>query len=518
MKDVVQVVLAAVFFTALAPAQTHPRIAVGGLSAESNSLYPAKLMMTERKLTREEWVNDNAQASTVASGVIEASGKLGLDVYPIVTAQAGSLGEVEDASFNAKLNELVGQLKDANPRFDGVILILHGAMVTESYPSGDAEVVRRVREAMGKKFPIVVTNDFHANVDPAIVKDSNVLITFKEDPHLDTKERGIQAATIMAGMLSGKVKPVQYVAKPPMLWNIIFQDTFHGYLKPIVDEERRLEKTSPKILAVSVPGGYQYADVPWMGPSVIVVTNNDQDLAKREAERLSKMLWELRDKLVFKRPDAASAVTDAMKSTKFPVALMDTGDNIGGGSPGDSTFILRELLRQKAQGWVVVISDRAATEAAFRAGVGQSFDQEVGGKTDKMHGEPVHVLGHVKALTDGKYVETEVRHGGGRYQDMGPTAVIEVEGSTRDLPNLLLLTTHPTSPDSLNQLISNGVYPRRERILVAKGTIAPRAAYEPVAARIIEVNTPGATDVNPAHFSYKHVRRNLYGLEQTPSK
>jgi len=515
MKDVVQIVLTAVLFTTPASAQTPPRIAVGGLSAESNSLYPAKLVMAGGRPTRQEWLDENARASTVASGVIEAAGKLGLDVYPIVTAHAGSLGEVEDASFNAKLKELVEQLKEANPPFDGVILILHGAMVVESYPSGDAEVVRRVREAMGKKFPIVVTNDFHANVDPALVKDSDVLITFKEDPHLDTKERGIQAATIMAGMVSGKMKPVQYVVNPPMVWNIIFQDTFHGYLKPIVDEERRLEKTNPEILAVSVPAGYQYADVPWMGPSVIVVTNNDPDLAQREAERLGKMLWELRDKLVLKRPDAAAAVAAAMKSAKFPVALMDTGDNIGGGSPSDSTFILRELLRQKAQGWVVVISDRAATEAAFRAGVGQSFDQEVGGKTDKMHGEPVRVLGHVKALTDGKYVETEVRHGGGRYQDMGLTAVIEVEGSTRDLPNLLLLTTHPTSPDSLNQLISNGVYPQRERILVAKGTIAPRAAYEPIAARIIEVNTPGATDVNPAHFTYKHVRRNLYGLEQT---
>jgi microcystin degradation protein MlrC len=96
--------------------------------------------------------------------------------------------------------------------------------------------------------------------------------------------------------------------------------------------------------------------------------------------------------------------------------------------------------------------------------------------------------------------------------------VIEVEGSTRDLPNLLLLTTHPTSPNSLNQLISNGVYPQRERILVAKGTTAPRAAYEPIAAQIVEVNTPGATDVNPAHFTYKHVRHNLYGLDQTQTK
>ena len=107
-----------------------------------------------------------------------------------------------------------------------------------------------------------------------------------------------------------------------------------------------------------------------------------------------------------------------------------------------------------------------------------------------------------------------MRHGGGRYREMGPTAVIEVEGSTRDLPNLLLLTNRPSSPNSLHQLISNGVYPERQRILVAKGTTAPRAAYEPIAARIIEVNSGGATDVNPAHFSFKRVRPALFGLRE----
>jgi len=82
MKNIVQVVLAAVFFTALAPAQTHPRIAVGGLSAESNSLYPARLVMTGGKLSRQEWMDNNAQASTVASGVIAASAKLGWMFIP----------------------------------------------------------------------------------------------------------------------------------------------------------------------------------------------------------------------------------------------------------------------------------------------------------------------------------------------------------------------------------------------------------------------------------------------------
>jgi microcystin degradation protein MlrC len=123
------------------------------------------------------------------------------------------------------------------------------------------------------------------------------------------------------------------------------------------------------------------------------------------------------------------------------------------------------------------------------------------------------VTGRVKALTDGKYVETEVRHGGGRYNDMGLTAVIEAAGSTPDLPNILVLTGRPTSPNSIHQLVSNGVYPARQRILVAKGVTAPRAAYEPIAAQIIEVNTPGATDINPAHFTYKNIRPGLWGVK-----
>ena len=188
----------------------------------------------------------------------------------------------------------------------------------------------------------------------------------------------------------------------------------------------------------------------------IVVTDNDPELAKREAKRLSDMLWAIRDQLVFRVPDAATAVKDAIVGDKFPVVLMDTGDNIGGGSAGDATFILGELLRQKAEGWVVVISDPEANKAAFSSGIGGEFDQMVGGKTDKIHGDPVRVKGRVKAMHDGQYVETEVRHGGGRYKSMGPTSVIEVEGSTRDLPNLLLLTNSPTSPNSLHQLISSG--------------------------------------------------------------
>ena len=202
-----------------------------------------------------------------------------------------------------------------------------------------------------------------------------------------------------------------------------------------------------------------------------------------------------------------------MNSERFPVVLVDLGDNIGGGSSGDGTFILNELVNQKAQGWVVVIADPQAVKEAEHSGVNNVFDQRVGGKTDKLHGDPVQVRGTIKSLHDGKYVEPEVRHGGTHYYEMGLTAVVEVEGSTRDLPNLLLLTTERSSPNSLHQLTSCGVYPQRQKILVVKGAIAPRAAYEPIAGRIIEVDTPGATAVNPSRFTYRHVRRPLFGLD-----
>jgi microcystin degradation protein MlrC len=279
-----------------------------------------------------------------------------------------------------------------------------------------------------------------------------------------------------------------------------------------VEETRRLER-DPRFLAVSVSGGYQYADVPAVGPGVVVVTDNDPALAQREAQRLADMLWATRDKLVLNLPEAAAAVEQAMASDRAPVVLVEMGDNIGGGSAGDSTFILAELLRRRAQGWVEVMADPQAVEAAVHAGIGGAFDTMVGGKTDRMHGDPVRVRGRVKSLHDGKYMETEVRHGGQRYLDQGLTAVVEVEGGTRDLANLLMLTTRRQTPFSLHQLLGCGVYPQRQKILVVKAAIAYRAAYEPIAGRIIEVDTGGVTAVNPRRFEWKRARRPLFGLD-----
>jgi microcystin degradation protein MlrC len=492
-----------------------PLIAFGGISHESDSFNPAKTTLEDfgRRAGRmpATSIEQLSKGNTVVSGFIEGSRQYGFDLHPVLLAGAAPKGPVTDEAFNTLVSELIRQVKAA-PKLDGLLLSNHGAMVVESYPHGDTELLRRVRAAVGPDLPIVVVHDFHANETPEIVNLCTALIIYKENPHIDTRERGLQAAKIMADTVSGKVKPVQTIVKPPMVYNIVYQHTKSAPLLPIVEEERRLEQ-DPRILGVSVAGGYQYADSEQMGPAVVIITNNDRDLAEREAKRLSDMMWATRDQLKLNLPDPAAAVREAMTATKFPVALIDMGDNIGGGSSGDGTFLLEQLIAQKADGWVVVIADPAAVQAAVKAGIGGAFDMPVGGKTDQFHGKPVRARGRVKSLHDGNYIETEVRHGGGRYWSMGLTAVIEAQGSTPDMKNLLVVTADRSSPNSIHQLVSCGIYPERQKYITVKGAIAPRAAYEPVAARIINVDTPGLTAVNTARYTYKRVRRPLFGLE-----
>ncbi len=501
------------FLPVLIAPSRRPAVAVGRISHESNSFNPARTTLADfdRRTPGLADLERLAEGHDTLAGIVSGAGKYGLELYPTLLAAATPKGPVATEAFEALVEDMVRRMRQA-PRLDGVILDLHGAMVSEAYPHADAEIVRRVRDAVGPKLPIVVIHDFHANISEEIVRLCDVLLTYKENPHIDTRERGEQAARIMAALATGRVRPVQALVKPPMIYNIVFQNTRRPPLAPVVEETRRLEQ-DPRILAASVAGGYQYADVEAMGPSVVVATDGDPDLARREAQRLADMLWETRKQLTLKLPDAAQAVRQAIEAEAGPVVLMDLGDNVGGGSAGDSTFLLAELLKQRARGWVVTIFDPEAVQEAVRRTVNGSFDFAVGGKTDRFHGDPVRVQGRVRSLHDGFYFEPEARHGGQRYFSQGLTAVIAVEESRPEQPSLLVLTSRRTSPNSLHQLISLGIYPERQRILAVKGAIAPRAAYEPIARRIIEVDTPGLTAVNPARFRYTRVRRPLFGLQ-----
>jgi microcystin degradation protein MlrC len=494
---------------------TRPIVAIASIMHESNSFNPDATTLSDFEFrfcdTVAETLRNWSAGDTEVAGMVDESARAGFEIVPILYASATPKGPVAAEAFEELCSRLINGLSDIK-RIDGVLLALHGAMFSDTFPHADEEIARRVRKAIGPNVPLVATHDFHANIPPGMVECTDALIVYQQNPHIDTRSRGARAASILARILKGEVKPRQVLVKPPLLWNIAFQNTLQDPLKTITDASIELEN-KPKVLAASVAGGYQYNDVPHMGPSVVVVSDGDIGVAETGSRLLSDMMWERREATRLDLPDAARAVKEAMASDSFPVALFDVGDNIGGGATGDETTILGELLSQQARGWVVVLYDPAAVRAAKSAGIGGVFAMEVGGRCQGVRSSPVRVEGKVRSLHTGRYIETEVRHGGQRYWDMGHTAVIEIDGSTPDELTLLVVTEERSSPNSLHQLISCGIYPERQKILVAKGTIAPRAAYDPVAARIILVDTPGITAVNPTRFRFERARRDMWGME-----
>jgi microcystin degradation protein MlrC len=339
-----------------------------------------------------------------------------------------------------------------------------------------------------------------------MVAESTAIVIYKTTPHIDQRQRGLQAAQLMMQILEDGVIPTQALAKPPMLLNILYHVTSAEPMLSILNAAKELEQ-DPNVLAANIALGYPYADVHEAGPSSVVVTDNNPRLAQEEANRLSDMLWGMRGQLTLDLPDAAQAVQQAIKGEKHPIILVEMGDNIGGGSPGDSTFILSELVQQGASGYVVVVHDPEGVQSCIQAGVDGAVSLQVGGKADNLHGDPVSISGKVRLIHDGQYIETEPRHGGQRYHNQGLTAVIAVGDS------LIVLTSRRQTPFSLQQLYSLGIDPKSMRMIVVKAAVAYRAAYEPIAGQIIEVDTPGLTAVNPLHFEYHDVRRPLFPLD-----
>ena len=326
-------------------------IAIGGIMHESNTFsnVPTDRVAFESGglIFGNDILDIWGEAHHEIGGFIEGASTYDWDLHPTLMAAATPAGRVTDAFFNEIVTELIQRIQSV-PNLDGVLLALHGAMVVESYPDGDGEVLRRMRRALGANFPIVSTLDHHTNVSEQMVAESTALVIYKTNPHVDQRQRGLQAAEILMRTVRGEIKPTQALAKPPMIFNIRHQYTSVEPMCSILGEAVQLE-TRPNVLAANVAAGYPYADVHEIGPASVVVTDNDPQLAQTEAERLSKMLWNVHDQLDINLPDAAAAVTQAIESEAHPVILVEMGDNIGGGSPGDSTFILSELVLKFVQ-------------------------------------------------------------------------------------------------------------------------------------------------------------------------
>jgi microcystin degradation protein MlrC len=279
-------------------------------------------------------------------------------------------------------------------------------------------------------------------------------------------------------------------------------------MKTLIARAHEMEAL-PGVLNVTVAGGFPPADVFETGFGVIVTTDDDAEQARALADELAQLAWDHREAFLGGVTSWEAAIRELQSIQSGPLVLVDIGDNPWTGGPGDSAELLRFLLAQEVRdAALALIRDPEAVAQCIDAGVGNEVRLRLGGKTDRLHGDPLLVTGYVRMLSDGGYVNAGPMHAGVRV-NLGRTVVLvcnDVE---------VLVTEHAESPIDLNIFRSHGIEPTRKRVIALKGKGHFRASFEPIAERVVLVEGPGISGSDLSRLVFRHVRRPIWPLDDT---
>jgi microcystin degradation protein MlrC len=435
-----------------------------------------------------------------------------VEVVGIFGARAMPYGTITAECWLELMQRLETALKAALP-LDGLLVAPHGATVAENAPDADGDWLARVRSIVGTAMPITGTLDLHANVSPYMVQQCQALFGYRTNPHLDQRARGEEAAVTLLRTLNGEISPSMALVQLPLCVNIERQATSDEHGVRLWNEAERLQ-TQQGMLNISCLYGFPYSDVAEMGATVIAVSEQSAEMAREAAAAMASFWWNHRGEFAGQLISVEDAIQQAMEERERnpdrPVGLLEMGDNVGGGSPGDGTWITHGWLKRGQGPLLTVIADAAAVEAAEKVGQGHVVKLSVGGRIDpQRHGPPIEDTFRVISLSDGKFSEPETRHGGYSRFDQGRTAVLQ---STSGVT--IIATTRRVAPMSLHQVLSQGLNPSHFAAIVIKGVHAPVAAYAPVCSTLIRVNTPGATTADLSLLTFHHRRHPMQPFEE----
>ena len=473
------------------------RVGIVGMWQEVNTYSPRGTTLADFEafelLEGAALLSHNRGTGSAIGGFLDGLGDI--EAVGLISAGAWPAAPPDLETSHQLMDRLETALRHA-PNLDGLLINLHGAMVTAGYSDMEAETLRRIR-ARYPHIPLMAVLDLHANFSAEACAYCDAVVGYRTYPHVDMADCGREAAALMLLALEGERFVTAY-AKLGVLTSPLSQGTANEPMRGLI-ERAEARAAAAGVDRVSLLPGFPYSDVARCGFVVLAVATAATSEAALEVvtETVVDVEAHLAE-FAIGRSGPADAVRQALARDARPVVLADVADNVGGGSPGDGTALLAELVAQKARGAVVIIADAAAVAAARRAGSGNEVELDVGGKSDAMHGAPVRIAGEICALSDGTY-RTEGSWMTGQSFSMGPTAAIETEDGI-----IVVLTSRAVPPFHIEQLTSIGIDPRRASIIVAKGAIAWRAAYEPIMASAIEVDTPGCCPVDPLRLERRH--------------
>lgn len=404
---------------------------------------------------------------------------------------------------------LLSSLKAALP-IDAVLLALHGSMAAEGHPDVEGELLTAVREVVGPNVPIVSTLDLHANVTQAMVEAADALVIYHTIPHVDIFETGVRGAAVLRRILIEKAHPTTAWVKIPAVFPAekanteIDRGMSAEFKRQLMEWEAR-----PEVICAGLTTVQPWLDIPDFGSSVVITTDNQPELAEELCGRLATQIWQRRREYLPELVSAEEGVRRAHAHVDGLTVLSDAADATTSGAPGDSVWVLKELLRYA---WprpaLLTLVDPELVVLAERAEVGTTLDVEVGGRRDTKFGTKLRTTAKIERLFDGRFVLSG--HIGKNLPiDMGRCAVLDLGC------NIHVVVTTRSGPHFAPQLFqAAGFDPFAASVVVAKSPCGFRAAYAPRAAQIFSVRAPGCAPSDFWNYPYQRIQQPLWPWQE----
>ena len=391
---------------------------------------------------------------------------------------------------------------------DALFLDLHGAMVSEVTQDGEGTLLERIGR-IAPDLPIGVALDMHTNLTQKMVENCTVIAGYKTYPHVDMYETGVRAGKILIQTLKGEIRPAMAWGSRPMLPHTLRMGTHEPPMKDLIAMAKESEREGT--LVVTVFAGFPLADIHDAGLSVVVVTEADQEVARKICEKLLDAAWERRSDFVYRSEPLSESVTRAKQLTEGPILLIDHADNCASGGTQDTMAVLTEVIRQGLEDVAVAaIRDPEAVAQLIDAGVGARVTIKLGGKMDMpsigRKGEPLEVSGVVRLISDGEFIIKGPMYTGVRAY-MGRSVVLDT-GNVQ-----ILVIEHNHEPWDLEVFRTVGIEPTTKRYLLLKSRLHYRAGFLPIARHIVECDGVGVTTSAYSQFTFEKVRRPIYPLD-----
>jgi microcystin degradation protein MlrC len=489
------------------------RVLIAGFKHETNTF---SVLPTDIESYRERGLFSGTEVADVfrdtnseIAGFMDVAQRYGWQPCLSAVADASPSGRVTQAAYEEITGRILADAVADGP-VDAVLLQLHGAMVADHTDDGEGLLLQQLRQKLGSSVPIGVTLDLHANVTDDMARYADVIVSYRTYPHIDQREVANECGDFIARAVAGEIAPVTTVRRAPMLNGVdLGRTTAPGPMRDALALAKEISE-GPTVLSISVLAGFAAADIPDVGPSVVIVGDGYDPAHRAEADRIVSFMWQTRDMRTVEPSTNAEAVAVARENAKVgaPVVIADAADNPGGGGYGDSTGLLHALhesgLEKIAFG---ALFDPESAAACHAAGKGAEVDLHLGGKVDTISGPPLVCKGEVLALSDGRF-RLEGPMQAGVPVDMGPSAAVRVGGLD------IVVGSRRYQNYDRNFFRTLGLEPADYAVIAVKSSQHFRAAYAPGASTVVMVDEGnGITTLDVKSRTYAHVRRPIWPFD-----